>query len=563
MEQKNPPRTSLYDIEAMRKPAEKEPKTKFTALLGRKQKRTVQKSQRETLISKMLRNKTAKTAKTALADAGYSTTPLELPYFEAIYSSKSKVSTIPIARNLITKPIEIHSYAQIKSDFLTSDLLYWTYQAWLHTENKSFQPFVNLKSVAVCSLSEISLEKSNPIKEYYVEDFQTALSSPAWIKNADLTLSATQNTFLYNNEKVTVFTTKPDNIQCFVVGTIKEEAIKDALNKAILIETKTDLTIGIKQTQKAGNFYIQTSIFPTNFCPSTIKLGTEVEFAVLFTFTIDPDEFVNLIRQGKLVQIPPEIISWPHLSSSASLAALIALTLGSVGANKEVIDIFRNFYDTYVTVKQIAGVYKRLYAQFERIVIQFVDSFNVRINTDKMESILKLANSFLAETDAVIADKIYSAAMQKLFPETMATSARRFLQLDIRKIISSIKFCCEKIMTPSHDSSSIKQYVYATATEIYKLFPFTTDWIIPKLRSPYSVLGLVTGGMDEQTLNSIITQIQEDMLMKSEHLEILEKKEKQFKLDVVNKVIENLKAKGIAIADDIVKNQPALLDEKN
>ena len=119
----------------LRRPT-KQKKLKSIALLGKKTKRVTQKSDRENILSKLIKKKIGDEGmEQELKNLGLKGTDDEIEYFNALYRTKVDIRSWGFSRNLITKPLKLYFKDETDSQMITSDMLYWSY--------KGLTPFTN------------------------------------------------------------------------------------------------------------------------------------------------------------------------------------------------------------------------------------------------------------------------------------------------------------------------------------------------------------------------------------------------------------------------------------
>ena len=105
----------------------KSKKLRSIALLGKKTKRVTKKSDRENILSKLIKkNIEVGGMEQELKNLGLKGTEEEIKYFDALYRTKVDIRSWGFSRNLITKPLKLYFPDETDSQMITSDMLYWS-----------------------------------------------------------------------------------------------------------------------------------------------------------------------------------------------------------------------------------------------------------------------------------------------------------------------------------------------------------------------------------------------------------------------------------------------------
>lgn len=435
-------------------------------------------------------------------------------FFMQFINTSVDVKKLPFAKNLMTKKIIISDFRIISLDRITSDNLFW-YCALRDNANLSYASYVdNIESIYLASNKFIKFPKGSSITERYIEDFDPDISSPGWLlevtadnydpSEGEITFSA----FRKNYKSYSI----PNNARVYFLDTVTKNSVVQKLNKSKYVNTKSSLVAGVKVNKKSGDTYFSGRVNLTNFCPSTLTpLGGNVEFSCLVGYTIDPNAFINQIKDTGEIKDIPNFFYWDHLASSMELIGILILTTNYFENrnNNEGKQQLFSCYNFYQDNKKVFVDYRSHFILFKKIVLTFLDSFRTRASIDKMNELVKECNKFLNERETLMAFSEQSTIM-KTFVTLMRAKANmmfNFITFEPERYISLILQACSLAVNPNKRIESLSEVLRSTCFKVSQLL-FNGDIpMINEIRSVNSFLGTIRDGMEIGVVSTLAEEL--------------------------------------------------------
>ena len=517
------------------KPVEnKEKKIVNLGLLGKKRKNKQLPSQKESLLTTLIKKKAVRDEdiiKNA-AEKGISPgTKEERDYFAQLVSMSlgntiKKKSLMP---NLMSTPLKIYSLMKIANSFVTSDILYWLSISYANFS--SYFSIGTMKSVYVISQGPIIYEDPKKLDCFYAEDNDTRFYTNITDPQVALTLTdpvpydiSGDSYQLYgtpDKQKQVYTLTIPGNLDQ------QRETIRNKIANTIFIKTKSDLVSGIKIIdQESGAAYFQSNIKVTDFSPPTLNFRNNVDFYCLSKYELDPNLLLNNID---LSVNDVRFVNLLDLENIHAFAELIGILCLKGGMSDELKNQLMKAYKYYVDNKPMFTLVKKMYSEFKNITLQYLDSFQNRIQLDRMEKLKEKVSNYLEEYDVFLnipeLDRFKSEFLEPF--KKNCTNALNFMKsTQIKEAIELVKNALKVITDGNMKLTNIEEHVRAAALNLFKFMFNGTMPVLNNIRSTNSFLSSVTGNMTESGLGEKINTFLEDI------------KNKQLKMDDIKKKIE-------------------------
>lgn len=525
----------------------KQKKLKSIALLGKKTKRVTQKSDRENILSKLIKKKIGDEGmEQELKNLGLKGTDDEIEYFNALYRTKVDIRSWGFSRNLITKPLKLYFKDETDSQMITSDMLYWSYKGLtpFTNDNAIYTNFVKISKVHMCSKKAIILDNKTDINEFYFEDLEKDVFCPLYDQDFDFSFPQNAQQFTVFGKTYKVTSNLNKNVPILIApANATSIGIQNVMNKAKKFKDKKDLSVGIKTLSKTeGSYYFQHVITVTNFCPNVMVLkpgkNGKWEFNILYEYEILPELFIETISTNfdRAENLINTITSWENVDIMYEIIA-VALLINPQG-NEQVRDSLTDIWESYKNNKQIIGIYRKLYMMFKRLILTFLDSFNSRISIDKMEKIRKLSTEFIDNYE-LINRNIDDKEKIKDFLETFGdiNKMKNFLNDEVLINAKMIKNASDKILNPaSGDERDLEINVRALGLRLQQYLYGGELQLFNEIRSPNAFLANTIGDFGVTTLTELIKDVTNKIIQKEwDKDQILNEKEEI--LDATKKVV--------------------------
>ena len=511
-------------LDQLRRPFKKK-NLRSISLLGKKQSRVIKKSERESILSKLVKKRIAEGAMgDELQNLGLKGTEDEINYFDALYRSKVDIRSWGFSKNLLTKPLKLYFMDDnVSHPFITSDMLYWSYLSLnsLTGTNAIFKDFITLSKVHMCSKKAIILESKEEISEFYYEDMDKDVFCPMYKPTFDFAHNvANGKTFIINGKTYYVSSNEEQGVPIMISIQGKQaDQIKSIVENAVKLKDKKELSIGIKTLSKLeGAYYFQHTITVTNFCPNVMLLkegkNGKWDFKTLYEFEIIPDLLLESLKKNfnNAMLIISKITTWENVDAMYEIIGVTLLT--NLDGNAAIREELTKIWENYKKFKQSIGIYKKLYMLFKRLVLFFLDSFNSRIGIDRMDSVRKLATEFVENYNLIARNETEKENVREfvnLFNDE--NTMKNFLAPDIIVNAKTIKNTCEKILNPlPGEENELEVNVRALGLRLQDYLYGTKDSIITEIRAPNAFLANTIGEYSVDYLTNLLKTISDKLL---------------------------------------------------
>lgn len=475
--------------------------------IGRKRKKTYKPSQRQELITKLLKkNVTSRDEVTAvMINEGYSGSPSDADQLLSIIMLRNSNGRISIPRELLGGDIVFTILVEdiYKTDKVTTDLLYWIERLYPNVKKLSIENFVELKSIRLSSTEPVEMS-SIDVQEYYVNDNNVELSAPFLKLKTGETFESiiekyTPGTKFSYNGKIYGKHSNPDrkNEDIFVNETIasnKEQIVNVLKNSVQLYTEKGVLKRGFKKlSRKGGYYYFDREFEPTTFCPVTVELGKEMEFFMAVTFRINPDAYMKYCIERNTFAFVQNMATFDNFNCLMRLIELINIMLGEKYQGSNVASELVKFVNKNI---EAYNAIKRHYNKFERIALGYLESFSGRINVDRLNKILDEINLYIADEGFLRASSVEIDAMKEASNASAAFSLmRNYLEVDVYNSVLLCKKVLEAIVYSSNtiQIKDLQQNVRAAGLAFFKFLLNGNKQCIDTIRSPALFLNNLIG----------------------------------------------------------------------
>lgn len=520
----------------------KSKKLRSIALLGKKTKRVTKKSDRENILSKLIKkNIEVGGMEQELKNLGLKGTEEEIKYFDALYRTKVDIRSWGFSRNLITKPLKLYFPDETDSQMITSDMLYWSYKGLtpFTNQNSIYKDFVKISKIHMCSKQAIILDNKIDIEEFYFEDLDKDVFCPLYDQDFNFEFPDDSQQFTVFGKTYNVTSDEDYNVPIFIAPVdATPNDISNIMNKAKKFKDKKDLSVGIKTLSKTeGAYYFQHIITVTNFCPNVMTLqpgkNGEWTFNLLYEYEILPELFIETISKNfeRAVNLIDTITTWENVDIMYEIIA-VTLLINTQG-NVEIRGSLNKIWESYKDNKQTIGLYRKLYSIFKRLILTFLDSFNSRISIDKMEKIRKLSSEFIDYYELINRnedDRTKIVAFLKTFGDS--NNMKNLLNDEILINAKMIKNVSNKILNPaSGDEKDLEINVRALGLRLQQYLHGGELQLFNEIRSPNAFLANTVGNYTVDALKEIIEKVSVKILAKEwEKDQIINEKEEAMEL---------------------------------
>lgn len=491
------------DEPQQRRAATKQKKRRLD-LLGREKKKVKTKGWEEKLLSKLLKKKKKigadlTTFKNEYDEAaGESNIPEnQYQFFFKFLRTTTDVRKLPITKNLFLRPVLIPLYQIVNLDYITNDSLFWYFWFSSFRNLNYVNVFGNISHIYLCSNKLVRFDVETKLNEYFIEDFNVSISSPLWNTQANTQVNDFQAT-----EEFTVFGktyrvyTVAGNGSVIALNTINVDDIIRQLNAQKIIHMKGKLSEGVREIKKTGDFFYNSKIKLTDFCPSVLRSFNQTQFSCLCFFEVDPNSFVDRCKITNSFIVVPNLIYWDYLHSSMELIGVIKLTTNILDGGDEFITRIRNAYISYVENKTIFSDYKAHFMLFKKIVLTFLDSFRVRANVDKMKEISKLCEQFINEDDRLdqFPEQKSIVRMFCINTRELCTMMFNYFAVEPLRYIVLVNDVCRVAYNSTKNPGELSNKLRAVCLQLSDLLYNGSKPLIDSIRSVNAFLGSVSGG---------------------------------------------------------------------
>lgn len=137
--------------------------------------------------------------------------------------------------------------------------------------------------------------------------------------------------------------------------------------------------------------FFSSKLVPDKFCPAYVYLNKAIEFDFLYEFEFDYNDLfqniINNINSKKAVDLPQDFIYWDNISDVMDLFSVLAVVGPAFKLPKEQAMYFGQICDKYADIEFPVQVWRKKMLEIQKLAIEFFNSFNSKLNYDKIVDI--------------------------------------------------------------------------------------------------------------------------------------------------------------------------------
>ena len=456
------------------------------------------------------------TVRDAAAKYKYQIETDNVNFFLEIGKARASVKKFGFPSNICKNPFHLYTFSPFKeqTSVLTDDRVVWdVIYSYAFEKDLDMKKYVSFRSNSTISTISVITNKTFDCQKAYFGYVQDYFKTSAIINSVPIDGESgisLKNAFNNNAKGIYVMTvTVPSGFtynywqyENVILSATQDVTLDDLLQAGMQIKcfnSKNKLSDGLKEikVQDKLRTYINVhEIKPVDFSPSCLFTEPAIpEVSYFIDAKLDTNTVYNNITKGisktsniVAMQIPPNAVFWDNISSFVQMLGLIALTYELNQAFKNEI---LNTIETYYKNRDIFNSWKRIYKQFESIVISFYDSVTTKLTIDGTIRLEKKALQFVSDYLYLRNDKSYmdirtflgTVPGTRLMTSFVSTSGPYELVTSITKLITILK--------------SGKQVKESKIDELFRTIGlmctrvlFGGDFaMIPKVRSKAAFLG--------------------------------------------------------------------------
>lgn len=576
-----------YDYKKKRK------KRDFGAL-GKKRKIT-KRSESDQAVVNMIKKKKERTQNMTLDDfkAQYgSMIPIENPtedvyqYYFQLFKTSSLIKTIGMVKQLCPGYMEYYCINNFDTNFITTDLLYWT------TKTKNFDVAgifedkeYSFKEVYCCSVKPILIKNSlEDVKECYIQDYNQSFSSPDWPED----LKYSPNLYVepiieywYNMKEYvsctvmerqqqgnpvekcnfySVFTRADKNNKEIDKKKLQENLNEFALNHRYLKYDKKDLVTGIKKFRvNKGTYYFQKKIIPTDFCPTTLNGLSTFEVKALFTVRFPMSSYFDIcVRKKKMIVL--NFVTFDNVSHFFDFLKVVTLTTNLIDKEDDLYKFIQDYNENIESYKEVND----FFVFFRKNVLYFFDSFTRRINVDRIRLVYDKIRETMTRWRRIPQTTLTKYSLCASYINKYAKQMCKFFTLSLEDFLNTLNYCCILCLSPRDDSGKIEKVARYCGYAIFNLFKGGKDDIFNVIRSQCSFLENIVGNATSKDVAEYISDIRrsrkKEDISKEQKLSIQEEARRNHLLNQIRKIDANINLTGFG-NDQLENILNELIDE--
>lgn len=505
------------------------------------------------------------TVKDAAAKFKYEIEPDGINYFMELGRARASLKKFGLPSDICKNPFHLYTFSNFKENtsVITDDKVVWeAIYSQAYGPETELNKYVAMLTNSVISTFSIITEKVFACKKAYSGYVQDFYRRTAIINSVPLDGESTaslRRAFDDNAEgtykKECTFTdgTKYNYYQYENVILCGENdvSLQTLLQNGLRIKcfnSKNKLSMGMKEIKtqdKIGTYINIHEIKPVDFSPSCLFTDPVIPGVKYFVDAkIDTNALYNQLAKviGKVnnlitLPVPDNIVFWDNISSLIQLIGLMALT-------NDLTELFKtqitSVIELYYKYKDVINSWKRVYKQFESIVIGFYDTVTTRLSIDGITRLEKKTIPFISDylylrNHSSYADvRTFFGNLPKIrLINNFVTSSGPY------EIVSSIS----KLITILRSGKNIKE---AKIDELFRTIGLMCTRVlyggdypmIPKVRSKAAFLGGPGKELSNDTLKKNISYLLEKF--KSDLKKEFEAKRKPLEFKQIEQLIDRM-----------------------
>lgn len=467
--------------------------------------------------------------------------------YELIVKSKVVNNKLFINDTLANKPLHYYMvFRNLSSNMFSNDNLFLEllYHRLItdFKENKDQNTSKMLKCARLNKfhLSSVPFNIMASIDRGYYQDFSDKFAAVGLNflpdKDQKELLSFNANTFEFTQDEVTYIGC--GNTKACVVTEKKrmKEASKD-FEKVKILKSGSRVGLDVKPVKSDGRVkFMDCDLKPDKFCPAFLHLDVDVTFNLLAVLDFDYNELFSYLETARFksnvnddnndyIDFPDNILYWDTFSECMDFIAVFALTSSKISeAHKTGL---LKAYDAYVMLKPVLVLWRKNQLFYQRILLEFYNSFNTMINYDKLVELHKKIQEYIADRDILILDETYNEV--KAFFDAMKITCgmiNRQLDESVLKLADAIKSTITELMSGNFVTNTMIQKIRTIGLSIYEL-----SWMSGNKDSPAFPFAVSPGGFLGTVNKDFMGADPLALIIGNAQKEIIENKVKQENMD--------------------------------
>lgn len=161
--------------------------------------------------------------------------------------------------------------------------------------------------------------------------------------------------------------------------------------------------------------FIQNKLIPDSFCSAYVQYPVSVPITVEFSVSIDYNSMFDGIiayakANGGAISFNIDFINWYNLQAIMDMFAALAIVGPSFGLPNETAQFCGKIVDYYNNYRIVFECWSKNQKDLERLTLDFYNSFNTKIQFDKMSDMKKTYANLFAEYEELLDDESYELA---------------------------------------------------------------------------------------------------------------------------------------------------------
>lgn len=489
-------------------------------------------------------------------------------YYFQLFKTSSLTKAISFARQLCPGEMTYHCINTIETEFVTSDLLYWTsnikdYEVANIFEDREY----SIKEIYCCSIKPIFIRNVlDDVKEYYIQDYNQNFSSPDWpedLKYSQSIYVEPQIEYWYNMKEYVACDVierpqigepyKRCNFYSTFIRTnnnvdkkkLQENLVEFATNHRYIKYDKKMLINGIKKFKiNKGTYYFQRRFVPTDFCPTTLTGLEKFDMKVMFTVKFPMSSYFDIcVKSNKIVVL--NFVTFENIDYFYDFLQVVKVTTELLNENNE--DLLQ-FIEVYAENRESFKEFNVVYSELEKNLVFFYDSFSKRINVDRIRTIYDKIRETISKWNHIPNSLITKYNLCVSYIKKYAKQMVHFFNLNVEDMLNTINYCCLLCLSPRDDSKNIEKAARYCGYMIFNLFKGGKEDVFNVIRSQCSFLENIIGNATSEDVEAYIHDLRKarkkDEINKEEKLSIEEEARKQNLVHQIRKLDVNINLKG-------------------
>lgn len=161
--------------------------------------------------------------------------------------------------------------------------------------------------------------------------------------------------------------------------------------------------------------FIQNKLIPDSFCSAYVQYPVSVPITVEFSVVIDYNSMFDAIiafakANGGAISFNIDFINWYNLQAVMDMFAALAIVGPSFGLPNDTAQFCGKIVDYYNNYRVVFECWGKNQKDLERLTLDFYNSFNTKIQFDKMSDMKKTYANLFSEYEELLDDESYELA---------------------------------------------------------------------------------------------------------------------------------------------------------